>query len=303
MWSTPDTHVRLLYEAAQTTPFVHPIIPSTILTVTQQSGIMAGTGMTALNGLSGAVQTFALDSTNSTFKITSSGTTHTFNIPNASASGVTRGLLSNTQYTTFNGKIGSGDTASMLTNYAKTSAVNLKVNISDTASMLTPYSRKFAAAYTFNANNTNAAASEATQTFRDSAQKAYTGSITWSGTTAPSGTTNHSYRWFQVGKLVTLRLTLIYTTVGVALTSVSCALPSDCPTPEIPTGSTANSSYLYIGSGTLSTAVTTGGMSPTINGGISELRINSGGTGYEILISRFAAGYSTARATIQYFAQ
>jgi len=326
MWSTPDTHVRLLYEAAQTTPFVHPIIPSTILTVTQQSGIMAGTGMTALNGLTGAVQTFALDSTNTTFKITSSGTAHTFNIPNASASGVTRGLISNTQYTTFNGKIGSGDTASMLTNYAKTSAVNLKVNISDTASMLTnyaknsavnlkvnisdtatmltPYSRKFAAAYTMNANNTNAAASEATQTFRDSAQKAYTGTIVWTGTTAPSGATNHSYRWFQVGKLVTLRLTLIYATAGVALTSVLCALPSDCPTPEIPTGSTANSSYLYIGSGSLATAITAAGMGTSIAGGMSELKINSGGTGYEINIYRAAAsGYITARATIQYFAQ
>ena len=33
------------------------------------------------------------------------------------------------------------DTASMLTNYAKTSAVNLKVNISDTASMLTNYAK------------------------------------------------------------------------------------------------------------------------------------------------------------------
>jgi hypothetical protein len=48
MWSTPDTHVRLLYEAAQTSPFAHPTIPSVILTVTQQSGIMAGTGMTSL---------------------------------------------------------------------------------------------------------------------------------------------------------------------------------------------------------------------------------------------------------------
>ena len=202
------------------------------------------------------------------------------------------------------------DSSAMLSKYLRkndtstlSSRINLQVNISDTATMLTPYSRKFAAAYTINANNTNAAASESTQTFRDSAQKAYTGSISWTGTTAPSGATNHSYRWFQVGKLVTLRITLIYATAGAALTSVLCSLPSDCPTPEIPTGSTANSSYLYIGSGTLSTAVTAGGISGTINGGISELRINSGGTGYEILISRFAAGYATARATIQYFAQ
>jgi hypothetical protein len=81
--------------------------------------------MTALNGLTGAVQTFALDSTNTTFKITSSGTAHTFNIPNASASGVTRGLISNTQYTTFNGKIGSGDTATMLTNYINLAGTGL----------------------------------------------------------------------------------------------------------------------------------------------------------------------------------
>lgn len=39
-------------------------------------------------------------------------------------------------------KVNISDTASMLTNYAKTSAVNLKVNISDTASMLSKYLRK-----------------------------------------------------------------------------------------------------------------------------------------------------------------
>lgn len=39
-------------------------------------------------------------------------------------------------------KVNISDTASMLTNYAKTSAVNLKVNISDTATMLSKYFRK-----------------------------------------------------------------------------------------------------------------------------------------------------------------
>jgi hypothetical protein len=82
MWSTPDTHVRLLYEAAQTTPFAHPIIPSTILTVTQQSGIMSGTGITAINGLTSAAQTLTVGTnTGTTFSIISSGSTHTFNTP------------------------------------------------------------------------------------------------------------------------------------------------------------------------------------------------------------------------------
>lgn len=130
VWSTANISVYISFNPAGNPP---PSTASVVLTVTQQSGIMAGTGMTALNGLSGAVQTFAVDSTNSTFKITSSGTAHTFNIPNASASGVTRGLISNTQYTTFNNKIGSGDTASMLLPYSR---------IIDTASMLTKYLRK-----------------------------------------------------------------------------------------------------------------------------------------------------------------
>jgi hypothetical protein len=72
VWSTTDhTNVEMRYYAAGNPP---PSAASVILTVTQQSGIMAGTGLTALNGLTGAVQTFSND-TNVT--ITSAGTTHT----------------------------------------------------------------------------------------------------------------------------------------------------------------------------------------------------------------------------------
>ena len=71
-------------------------------------------GISALNGLTSTTQTFSVDSSNSTFKITSSGTNHTFNIPNASASGVTRGLISNTQYTTFNNKVAFTDTSTTI---------------------------------------------------------------------------------------------------------------------------------------------------------------------------------------------
>ena len=334
VWSTVNTSVYISFEPAGNPP---PSTASVVLTVTQQSGIMAGTGMTALNGLSGAVQTFAVDSTNSTFKITSSGTTHTFNIPNASASGVTRGLISNTQYTTFNSKIGSGDTASMLTPYLRkidtaslssrinlkvnisdtssmltpylrkidtaslSSRINLKVNISDTATMLTPYSRKFAAAYTMKANNTNAAASEATQTFRDSTQKAYTGTITWTGTTAPSGTTNHTYQWSQIGKLVFLRINLDYSIVGVLLTQLIMTLPSDCPTPLIPTNVGATNVIVYC-SGAL-TAQKTIAAATSQSPGFSALRINAAGTGYELILTRNAQAYQYAYITLQYFAQ
>jgi len=56
----------------------------------------------SLNGLSWATQTFDVGSTGTDFNIVSSGTTHTFNLPTASA--LARGALSSTDWTTFNNK-------------------------------------------------------------------------------------------------------------------------------------------------------------------------------------------------------
>jgi hypothetical protein len=71
VWSTTDhTNVQMHFYAAGSPP---PSAASVILTVTQQSGIMAGTGITALNSLTGAAQTFGND-TNVT--MVSSGTNH-----------------------------------------------------------------------------------------------------------------------------------------------------------------------------------------------------------------------------------
>ena len=97
MWSTPDTRVRLLYEAAQTSPFTHPLIPSVILTVTQQSGIMAGTGITAINSLTSASQTLTVGTAGTDFAIVDSGNDHKFNLP--SASETARGLVTTSAQT------------------------------------------------------------------------------------------------------------------------------------------------------------------------------------------------------------
>jgi hypothetical protein len=262
IWSTTNhTNVKMQFYAAGSPP---PSAASVILTVTQQSGIMAGTGITAINSLTGASQTIVTGTSGTDFAVSSVGTTHTLNLPTASATN--RGVLSSTDWSTFNNKQSTS-----------------------------------LSAYSFSANNTNATANATDNTFKDIAEQVYSGSITWTATTAPSGATNHSYRWSQVGKLVTLRLTLIYANAGVSVTSVTCGLPPDCPVPEIPSGSTANGSALYNGSGTLATAVVGDGMSPSVNGGISELKINSGGTGYEIKIYRGSAGYRSARAVIQYY--
>ena len=99
MWSTSNTNVEII-AAGATSP--HPAIPSSILTVTQQSGIMAGTGITAINSLTGAAQTLTTGTTGTDFGIVDSGTDHKFNLPTASATN--RGALDSADWTTFNGK-------------------------------------------------------------------------------------------------------------------------------------------------------------------------------------------------------
>jgi hypothetical protein len=100
MWATNNDHV-VIKAAAATSP--HPSIPSAILTVTQQSGIMAGTGITAINSLTGAAQTLTTGTTGTDFAIVDSGTDHKFNLPVASATNT--GKLSSTDWTTFNNKL------------------------------------------------------------------------------------------------------------------------------------------------------------------------------------------------------
>lgn len=62
---------------------------------------VSGTGITSLNGLTGATQTFATSGA-SGINISSAGTTHTFNQPTSTAS--QSGYLSSADWTTFNAK-------------------------------------------------------------------------------------------------------------------------------------------------------------------------------------------------------
>ena len=81
------------------------------LTLTQQDGgtITASwtdadtdTGITTLNTLTATTQTFAVGTSGTDFAISSATSTHTFNLPTASA--INRGALSSTDWSTFNGK-------------------------------------------------------------------------------------------------------------------------------------------------------------------------------------------------------
>jgi hypothetical protein len=98
-WSATSLDVTLQFYPAGSPP---PSTASAIFTVTQQAGIIAGTGMTALNGLSADVQTISTGTTGTDFNVVSSGTDHQFNLPTASAT--TRGALSSANWSAFNGK-------------------------------------------------------------------------------------------------------------------------------------------------------------------------------------------------------
>lgn len=65
-------------------------------------GAGSGGSLASLNGLSASIQSFTVGSSGTNFNITSSGSTHTFNIP--TASGTSRGLLSSSDWLIFNNK-------------------------------------------------------------------------------------------------------------------------------------------------------------------------------------------------------
>ena len=69
------------------------------------ASLFAGNAITSMNGLTGSVQTFTTGTSGTSFNISSTGTTHTFNLPTASSTN--SGALSSANWTTFNNKIGT----------------------------------------------------------------------------------------------------------------------------------------------------------------------------------------------------
>jgi len=239
MWATSNVNVEIVKNAAIAP---HPLVPSAILTVTQQSGIMAGTGISPLD-------TAAMLANYLT--------------------GIDTASLSNR----INTKLNATDTASL------SNRINTKLNITDT----TVFQPKQLRQYSFMANGTSAAANGAATYYKDTSGT-YTGTITWNGT-APSGATNHSYRWTRIGRMVNLSVTLIYATgSGTNNTQVLMTLPTDCPTPIDPTGLGAATDVLYSGTGHLSTSLTTLSLA-----GRFGVRSNAADNGYE-LIAQFGSG-------------
>lgn len=72
---------------------------------------VSGAGILAINGLVSGSQTFAFGDSGNFPNVNSVGSVHTFNFPNASTAAVSAGLISNTDYTTFNNKMNATSAA------------------------------------------------------------------------------------------------------------------------------------------------------------------------------------------------
>ena len=99
------------------------------------SSLLTGNAITSINGLTNSVQTFAIGTSGSNFSISSSGSIHTFNLPDASS--IHRGALNSTDWNTFNGKESSLTFSTGLTRTANTITVNTSQNINRLSNLTT----------------------------------------------------------------------------------------------------------------------------------------------------------------------
>jgi hypothetical protein len=170
----------------------------------------------------------------------------------------------------------------------------LKLNIVDTSTL----QRKSLSAYTILANNTAATANVTAQQFRDTSGVYPNASVTWTGTTPPSGTNNHTYRLTQVGKCVTLHIALVYATNGASLTAVQLTLPSGAPTPAQPTGLTGSIYNMYPVKAEIVNASNQAILSSTARG---FLRNNTAANGFEIFLTFSTASPGQLGVIAQYW--
>jgi len=166
----------------------------------------------------------------------------------------------------------SGNAADAI--YTYPSATTTLIGAADTSVL----QRKNIAAYSLQANNTASAANVTTQTYRDVAEAAISGTITWTSGTAPTTLISANYQWQQIGKVVTVQVSLLYTNPSTLISAFTFPLPSDMPLPVTPTGWSAASSYLFTGSA--SSHATTSSLSTSALA--SFIRRDAANTGYEI---------------------
>lgn len=159
-------------------------------------------------------------------------------------------------------------------------------------------------AYTVLANNTNASAVPTEKVYRQSNLQILSGTgMGVTGGTLPSGTQNHSYRWSQLGNLVTVSISLSFSVAGVC-SGITIPFSNMPDIPQLPDHANIYNlvgNVITYGSGSLNS----GKMFPVFTTpiGISAIMIETLGTinTYEFVIGRESGSYNFGWATIQYY--
>jgi len=154
------------------------------------------------------------------------------------------------------------------------------------------------AAFRMLANNSAVTAVPTVQVFKDIGEQDYILSPTFTPITGPTNIISNTYKYEQVGSLVTVRVNLIYTTPA-SITQVVIPLPADMPTPLAPTGLGAALDVLYYGVGMFIGTTTTVSAATR-----SCLLRKNATTGFEFVITHTTAISSRVISlTLQYFAE
>jgi hypothetical protein len=103
----------------------------------------------------------------------------------------------------------------------------------------------------------------ALQIFSDAGVKTISETLTWTGTTPPSGTANHQNWWSRQGTVVHFQFVVDFVSSGSSLTGLSFPKPADMPNPWEPAGQTAASEPLGVFVGRAGTTSTSAGVVAT----------------------------------------
>lgn len=136
----------------------------------------------------------------------------------------------------------------------------------------------------------NAGASASTTEY---SRQTYLGDDTWDGT-PPSGSSTKTFVGRKIGKEVKLTFDITYATPGGTNTQLILTWPENIPTPAAVNGFTGNSNYTHAAFG--SAHATPASVPVTTNR--AAIRLNSGGTAYEIFMSFVSTSARSAHITV-----